>query len=113
MVDLSSSSPGASMRANPVGNGEDGGVQMQSGLLRRQREQDDQLASLRLELGRAGEALQRMREERARDQRKVEELAANVGGLQQRNTELQRQQQTAKQHLQKLAQLEANEVSWP
>ena len=52
-----------------------------------------------------------MREERARDQRKVEELAANVGGLRQRNTKLERQQQTAKQHLQKLAQLEANEVS--
>ena len=99
------------MRTGSFGTDESGGAPMQSGLLRRQREQDDQLASLRLELGRAGEALQRMREERARDQRKVEELAANVGGLQQRNTELQRQQQTAKQHLQKLAQLEANEVS--
>ena len=99
------------MRAGSFGTGEGGGAQMQSGLLRRQRDQDDQLASLRLELGRASEALQRMREERAQDQRKVDELAANVGGLQQRNTELERQQQTAKQHLQKLAQLEANEVS--
>ena len=100
------------MHTGSFGTDEGGGAPMQSGLLRRQREQDDQLASLRLELGRANEALQRMRDERARDQRKVEELAANVGGLQQRNTKLERQQQTAKQHLQKLAQLEANEVSW-